>query len=131
MARPSTLPVHPRELIVAALKQHKQPMTAYELLEALKPQGIKGPPIIYRALEQLMHSGLVHKIKELGSYIACNCGKSHKHALSLLTVCEGCHKVTELHDHAVLHQFEALRAHGIRLTENAVIELPVTCEKCS
>lgn len=131
MARPSKLPVHPRELILALLRKSKTPLTAYGMLEKLRPKGVKSAPIIYRALAELETQGIVHKIKELGAFIACNCTKSHQHALSVLTVCGECKDVQELHDHAVIHQLEGLRRQGVRLQEQAVIELPITCNACA
>jgi Fur family zinc uptake transcriptional regulator len=106
-------------------------MTAYELLAVLKPQGIKAPPVIYRALDALMKEGAIHKIKELGAFVACDCTQGHHHALSVITVCQECHAVVELHDHGVMHQLESLRDQGIRLSPRAVIELPVTCDACA
>lgn len=130
MARTSKLPVHPRELILRLLRKSKTPLTAYGLLEKLKSKGVKSAPIVYRALAELEMQGIVHKIKELGAFIACNCAKSHQHALSVLTVCSGCKDVKELHDHAVIHQLEGLRKQGVRLRPHAVIELPITCDAC-
>ena len=131
MGRPSSLSAPASALVLRMLRKSAHPMTAYSLLEKLKKSGIKSAPIIYRALDALMKEGAVHKIKELGAYVACDCAKSHNHTLSVLTVCHGCNKVAELHDHAVIHQLENLRNSGIRLTENAVIELPVTCNACA
>jgi Fur family zinc uptake transcriptional regulator len=131
MGRPSSLSAPASELVLKLLRKAGEPMTAYTLLEKLKKSGIKSAPIIYRALEALMKEGAVHKIKELGAYVACDCSKNHSHALSVLTVCHDCHKVSELHDHMVIHQLENLRKSGIRLTEHAVIELPITCNACA
>ena len=131
MARPSTLSPPAAERVLKVLRKSKTPMTAYMLLDKLKKSGIQSAPIIYRALESLMKEGAVHKIKELGAYVACDCSQDHTHALSVLTVCHDCHNVAELHDHTVIHQLESLRGHGVRLTEHAVIELPITCEACA
>lgn len=131
MGRPSSLSAPAGELVLTLLRKSEAPMTAYALLENLKKSGIKSAPIIYRALESLIKEGAVHKINELGAYVACDCSGNHQHALSVLTICGDCHKVAELHDHAVIHQFENLRNQGIRLTEHAVIELPITCNACA
>ncbi len=131
MARPSSHPVHPRELVLKTLRKSSKPLSAYDLLERLKPQGIQAPPVIYRALNALVKEGTVHKIKELSAFVACDCPKEHQHALSVLTVCHECKKVTEIHDHAVIDQLETLREAGVRLIPHAVIELPVTCESCA
>lgn len=131
MARPSKLPVHPRELILAALRRSKTPLSAYDLLDKLKSHGIKGPPIIYRALENLLAKGVVHKIHATGAYIACNCEENHNHELSVLTICKQCKDVRELHDHAIIHHLEKLRGMQVNLPEYAVIELPIICKRCA
>ena len=131
MPRPSSLAMHPREMILAVLRKNKAPQTAYGLLEKLKPKGIKSAPIIYRALAELEKLGSVHKIQAIGAYVACDCLADHHHALSVLTVCGACHAVNELHDHAVIQQIESLRKQGVRLQPHAVIELPITCNACT
>ena len=131
MPRPSSLPVHPSDLVLRALKRSRKPLSAYELLEKLQPHGVKGPPIVYRALEGLMQKGSVHKIKELGAFVACNCAKDHHHLISVLTVCGTCRAVSELHDHSIIHQLENLRTLGVPLRNHAVIELPITCSDCA
>lgn len=131
MARPSSLPAPATKLVLRALQKAKTPMTAYRLLNTLKKSGINSPPIIYRALETLTKEGSVHKVKELGAFIACDCESHHRHALSVLAVCGSCHQVEELHDHGIIHQLEELRKSGVRLQEHAVIELPITCDTCA
>lgn len=130
MARPSTLPAPAEELVLKALRAAKTPLSAYSLLEKLKKRGINSAPIIYRALDTLMKQGAAHRIKELGAFVACNCTQDHQHALSVLTICGACKKVEELHDHTVIHQLEGLRKLGVRLRDQAVIELPITCKAC-
>lgn len=130
MARPSTLSAPSEELVLSALRKHKAPLSAYDLLAKLKKTGIKSPPIIYRALESLLQSGAVHKIKALNSFIACNCASDHAHALSVITVCGGCEEVEELHDHGVIRHLERLRTRGVALAAHAVVELPVLCRQC-
>ena len=93
MARPSTLAKPSPDLVLGALRKQRAPMTAYALLEALKPHGIKSPPIIYRALETLIAEEKVHKIQALNAFVACDCTTDHDHALSVLMVCSDCHQV--------------------------------------
>lgn len=131
MARPSTLSAPADQLVLKALHKAREPMTAYALLEKLKKSGINSAPIIYRALETLMKSGMVHKIKELGAFVACDCSQDHQHNLSVLTICRECKAVEELHDRGVIHHLESLRKQGIRLADHAVIELPITCNACA
>ncbi len=131
MARISSLPAPAETLVLNTLRSAAEPMTAYGLLEALRPVGIRSAPIIYRALDLLMKQGNVHKINELGAYVACDCTDDHKHSMSVLAICGQCREVEELHDHAVIHHLEHLREQGIRLQPHAVIELPVICSQCA
>lgn len=130
MARPSTLPVHPTTLVLAALRKSPQPLTAYELLKKLKKHGVQGPPVVYRALEKLAAEGSVHRIQALNAYVACNCAPSHTHDVSVLTVCQDCRKVDELHNHEVIRHLTKLRRMHVNLPDLAVVELPVTCDDC-
>lgn len=131
MARPSRLPVHPRELTLSALRGSSKPLTAYQLLEKMRLHGVRAAPTVYRALKSLMAEGLVHRIQTTGAYMACSCVENHAHALSVLTICHQCHAVRELHDHTVIGHLEVLRDLHINLSDAAMIELPVTCEKCA
>lgn len=131
MARPSSLSAPSKDLVLSALRKHKEPMTAYGLLEVLGKAGIKSPPIIYRALESLMKSGAVHKITALNAFVACNCTADHAHDLSVLTVCHDCRQVEELHDHEVIHHITKLRKMKVNIPHHATIELPVTCAACA
>lgn len=131
MARPSTLPAPAEELVLKELRKSRKPMGAYNILEKVKKFGINNSPVVYRALDALVKRGEAHKINELNAFVACDCTANHKHALSVLTVCSACEKVEELHDHGVIHLLESLRKKGVQLVENAVVELPVMCSKCS
>ncbi len=131
MARPSKLQMHPKMMALAVLKHNKQPMSAYDILACLKPQGVRAATVVYRALDALIEEGVVHKIQALNAFVACNCDPDHVHSLSVLTICGDCKDVEELHDQHVIHQLEELRMQGVQLTDDAVIELPIICENCS
>ena len=131
MSRATKLPVHPRTLVLELLRKSAVPVTAYGLLEQLQGKGIKSAPIIYRALAELEKQGLVHKIQAVGAYVACSCSADHTHAFSIITICSDCKQVDELHDHTIIHHLEKLKQMQVNLRPAAVIELPITCERCA
>ncbi len=53
MPRPSKLSASAADLVLKELKKNIKPLSAYDLLEKLRKTGIKSPPIVYRALENL------------------------------------------------------------------------------
>lgn len=130
MARPSSLPKPADELVLSALQKSKQPLSAYAILEKVKKFGVKSSPIVYRALDTLVKSGKAHKINELNAFVACACEADHHHDVSVLTICQDCKQVEELHDHEVIHHLTKLRKLQVNLPHAAVVELPVTCVDC-
>jgi len=130
MPRPSKLSAPSPDLVLKVLRRNAQPLSAYAILEKVQKFGIKSPPIVYRALEVLIESGKVHKINELNSFVACDCDDDHHHALSVLTICQKCNEVHELHNHAVINHLTKLKALNINLARQAVIELPIICSNC-
>ncbi len=131
MARPSSLPAPAEELVLGALRKSKLPLSAYDILGKVKKFGINSSPIVYRALETLMKGGKAHKINELNAFVACACTADHHHAVSVLTVCKGCKRVDEVHDHAVIRHLTKLRNLHVNLTASAVVELPIICSTCA
>ena len=86
----------PREHVLSIIAAADQPMTAYDVLDALgekldRPK----PPTAYRALEFLMRSGFVHRIESLNAYVACS--ENHKHQGSQFMICDTCGHVEEAH----------------------------------
>jgi len=130
MSRPSKLSASSPELVLKVLQVDFKPLGAYEILEKVKEFGIKSPPIVYRALDTLMKIGKVHKINELNTFIACDCEEDHQHLLSILTICQSCNEVSELHDHIVIDHLAKLKTLNIYLANKAVIELPIMCQNC-
>src|SRR6266568_4535903 len=45
------------EQVYRVLRSAQGLMTAYEILDAVRPKGISAPPTVYRALNRLMHEG--------------------------------------------------------------------------
>ena len=130
MSRLSKLSASSPELVLRVLQSNVKPLSAYEILEKVKEFGIKSPPIVYRALDTLMKIGKVHKINELNTFIACDCEEDHQHLLSILTICQSCNEVSELHDHIVIDHLAKLKTLSICLANKAVIELPIMCQNC-
>ena len=61
-------------LIAAELANAYKPLTAYEILEKLRPKGVSAPTTVYRALDKLVASAKVHRIESLNAFVACRGG---------------------------------------------------------
>lgn len=121
-----------QSLVLDALTQAKGPLSAYGLLDALRGDGLRGPPQIYRALEKLMGYGLVHRVESLNAFVAC----AHRHEPDdvgpvAFVICDRCESVREFSGRAVADSIcEWSVANGFRLRK-ATVELRGLCARCA
>lgn len=85
----------PRAQVLGIVVEHGGPVTAYQILDRLGTL-VKNPkpPTVYRALEFLQESGLVHRIESMNAYVACHAGHAHGNAQFL--ICDDCGDVREI-----------------------------------
>lgn len=84
-----------RQQVLRHLEHSSRPLSAYELLDRLKAEGIIWqPPTAYRALEYLVSVGLVHYLQSIQKYVACP-RRGCDHYAQLL-ICVRCSQVEEL-----------------------------------
>lgn len=122
-----------QSLALARLRAAGRPMTAYTLLDALRPDIPRvAPPTVYRALARLTELGLVHRLETINSYMACD----HDHGPEsgeavIFAICGDCGTVRELHDERVQRRMERLVTEQNFTPEAAVIEMRGTCGDCA
>lgn len=117
------------KLVLAALRRCGKPASAYDLIDDLKPEGVKAPPTVYRALGKLIDAGLVHRLESLNAFVACT--HSHNCAAVALAVCEDCGSVEEFESKAmagILDGWAKKASFGVRQT---TLELRGTCGLCA
>ena len=114
--------------ILKILSNHKNPMSAYDILGELRHKGagaIKAPTQVYRALERLMKDGEVHRVAALNAFVRCSC--THSGSAAGFIVCVDCGTVKE---------FDAKPAAFARATPKGFVVAPAnyeisgTCKDC-
>lgn len=116
------------EAVLEVLSTASTPLSAYQVLAALKDQGIQSPPVVYRALERLEKAGQIHRVEQLNAYVACP--GHHEGRSVILAVCSCCKRVEEWRADAVDDVFAGLaRASGFTLTQRS-IEVAGLCAAC-
>ena len=126
-------------LIAAELDRVDTPLTAYELLEKLRPTGVFAPTTVYRALDKLLASGRIHRIESLSAFVACRAGEGgpheHGHGHGELgigfTVCDRCAAVAEFEEPALQACIAAAAAAGSFLPRSSVVEIHGLCAACA
>jgi len=104
-------------------------MTAYQILDAVRAQGITAPPTVYRALNRLVDEGLAHRVESLNAYVACVHSR-HGNSAAIFSICENCGLVVELEStEAVAGLREAASGRGFRV-ERMTAEVRGLCGAC-
>lgn len=114
--------------ILACLRKTGEPMSAYAILDRVREAGISHPPTVYRALNDLMQKGMVHRLQSRSAFIACGHGVCDgKFAFA---ICRRCDKVVEIslsdEDQAALL---GLAPDEIR-PEQVTVEIAGLCARC-
>ena len=127
--------------ILGALSEATRPLSAYDLLDRLRPTGVAAPLTVYRALDKLVASGKVHRIESLNAFVACSTGQHHRadhehddrepaRRSVGFTICDGCGRVEEFVDTAIFPQLDrSLTKEGFTPRTTA-IEVHGLCAAC-
>ena len=118
-----------RRSILLLVLSAERPLTAYEILDLLRPKDPSATPAgVYRSLDFLTELGLVHRIESAKSFIACAM-PDHEHPSQML-VCRRCGTVVETEDSGVAEATESLgRRLGFALDRNTM-EFVGLCSSC-
>ena len=124
-----------QSLVMKALSNAHQPLSAYMILDKLRDDGFRAPLQVYRALEKLVEFGLVHRLESLNAFVACThtqaeCCSQH-HGSVAFAICESCGQVTEFHDHEIDHRLERWVKDSKFKAEKTTIEIRGLCAACA
>ena len=118
-----------RRNVLALLLAAERPLTAYEILERLRPKDRAATAAgVYRSLEFLIAHRLAHRIESSKAFVAC-VFPEHAHPSQML-VCRRCGTAVETEDSRVVEAAETLgRRLGFALDRGA-LELTGLCPSC-
>jgi Fur family transcriptional regulator, zinc uptake regulator len=117
------------ERVYRALNAARRPMSAYEILEAVRSHGISAPATVYQALSQLIDGGLAHRLESVSAYVACiEPGRQHESAIFI--ICSDCGSYEELRDTTVLKRLLAKASERNFKVDNTTLEMTGQCADC-
>lgn len=118
-----------QKLVLSALVGAGQPLGAYALLDELREHGFKAPLQVYRALEQLLELGLVHRLESLNAWTVC-CEAKHANT-PVFAICNDCGNVTEHFDKQLSKSLETMSRRTGFMPDRSIIEIHGQCNSCS
>lgn len=114
--------------VLAYMKRQNRPLSAYEILEDLRDEGVTAATTIYRALDKLHAAGRIHRIETLNAWKTC-CDPHHAET-PVFEICDDCGQVTEHIDAAFARGIAALTARSGFAAGRSVIEIHGRCSAC-
>lgn len=115
--------------VLALLRARGGAMTAYQILDALRGEGVTAPPTVYRALARLTADGAAHRIETLNAYLACPC-PDHDDTRAFL-ICDACGAVGEIAAPGVDALVRRLAQDARFTPARAALELRGRCAACA
>jgi Fur family zinc uptake transcriptional regulator len=119
-----------QELVLGALTQSPGPLSAYDILDRLRGDGLRAPLQIYRALEKLVERGLAHRLESLNAFVACADTHCHRKGLIAFAICAGCGKVDEFADEVIEERLGAWATQTGFKVERTTMEIRGQCADC-
>lgn len=114
--------------ILSCLREAMEPMSAYAILDRVRTAGISHPPTVYRALNELMEKGMVHRLQSRSAFIACGHGACD--GRFAFAVCRACGKVVEISLSDASEAALLALAPAEIAPEQVTIEIAGLCEAC-
>ena len=108
-----------------------RPLSAYELIALLEQRQERkiAPLTVYRHLDFLMRTGLVHRLESAQTYLPCD-HPDHAHKSQFL-LCSSCGHVDEVESRGLETLLSQIAdEHGFR-PANAVVEIKGLCGDCA
>jgi len=120
-----------QSLVFGALSRAEGPLSAYTILDQLRDDGFRAPLQVYRALDKLVETGMVHRLESLNAFVACSHPGCDSHQTIAFAICETCGKVTEISDEALEARLRELAGETGFAVKRAVVELRGVCAGCA
>lgn len=119
-----------QQLVLDRLTRSATPLSAYAILDDLRPEGFRAPPQVYRALDKLVGAGLVHRIESMNAFVACAVPSCHDGETIIFMLCEQCGAVDEFADTAVAHRLDRLCRDRRFQADKRTVEIRGLCGAC-
>ncbi|MBN9219856.1 MAG: transcriptional repressor [Mesorhizobium sp.] len=120
-----------QKLVLETISRAGRPVSAYEILEDIRPHGIRSPVQVYRAVKKLIEDGTVHRVESLNAFVPCAGQHAHGLRTTILAVCEQCGRVTEFSDDIIDRQIAEWAARERFHIEATSIEINGRCADCA
>ena len=122
---------HNQELVLGTLAHAAAPLSAYDILDQLRGEGLKAPLQVYRALDKLTERGLAHRLESLNAFVCCADAHCHEAGSIAFAICERCGRVEEFAEPAIDSKLKGWSRGTGFVPSRMTIELRGLCRECA
>jgi Fur family transcriptional regulator, zinc uptake regulator len=116
------------QLVFGVLRLANGPLSAYDILERLKPDRPRiAPTTVYRALEHLIRAGRVRRIESLNAYLAATDAGDRAFVFA---ICDDCGRVQERDAGVEVGRITKALARGGFRPSHPMVEVHGRCGDC-
>ncbi|MBZ9668520.1 Fur family transcriptional regulator [Mesorhizobium sp. ES1-3] len=119
-----------QKLVLEVISRARKLVSAYDILDEIRPQGIRSPVQVYRAVKKLIQDGTVHKIESLNAFVLCAGPHAHGQGAAILAICERCGRVAEFCDDIIDRRLAEGAGRQSFKIEAVSLELSGLCADC-
>jgi Fur family zinc uptake transcriptional regulator len=120
-----------QELVLGALAHAEGPLSAYDILDRLREDGLRAPLQVYRALDKLTERGLAHRLESLNAFVCCADESCHRTGTIAFAICESCGRVEEFAEPAIEHKLKGWSKSTGFVPRRMTVELRGLCAGCA
>jgi Fur family zinc uptake transcriptional regulator len=119
-----------QELVLGTLAHAAAPLSAYDILDKLRDEGLRAPLQVYRALDKLTERGLAHRLESLNAFVCCADAHCHASGSIAFAICEKCGRVEEFAEPAIESKLKGWSKASGFVPSRMTIELRGLCKGC-
>lgn len=116
------------QMLLDVLRQAEAPVSAYDLIEMLRPSAVLAPQTVYRSLDRLIETGRAHRLESLNAYVSCRHPEHHE--ATAFAICQTCRKVIEFDEKRVSSHLRSWADDNDFDVTEITLELRGTCADC-
>jgi Fur family zinc uptake transcriptional regulator len=120
-----------QELVLGTLAHAEGPLSAYDILDQLRAEGLRAPLQVYRALDKLTERGLAHRLESLNAFVCCADTSCHRTGTIAFAICEGCGRVEEFAEPIIAQKLRGWSKTSGFVPSRMTVELRGLCAGCA
>src|SRR5690348_8635099 len=120
-----------QELVLGTLAHADAPLSAYDILDRLRDDGLRAPLQVYRALDKLTERGLAHRLESLNAFVCCADESCHRTGTTAFAICERCGRVEEFAEPVIAQKLRGWSKSTGFVPSRMTVELRGLCAGCA